>query len=179
MKASNDYQEVVSLLSDFFGRPRTQVRALSAKRPIQIPIKTKFVSLRQKYATTLATFCLASYARRQTVPKLSKKHKSILSEGKKLLLGLMEFFDMTSSQISLRRSNLKLMQRAVDANYFQGFCLIDGHIKMFWNSNAKFDGCILIGNRIAIPQYLQSALSRLHRFHPGQEALGDAAQNTW
>ena len=157
MKASNDYQKVVSLLSDFFlvdPEPRYGHYQQNA---------------RFKSRSRENLYHFVSYARCQTVPKLSKKHKPILSEGKKSLLGLMEFFDITSSQISLRRTNLKLMRRAVDANYFQRFC----------NSNAVFDGLILIGNRIAIPQYLQSALSRLHRSHHGQEALGDAAQNTW
>ena len=66
------------------------------------------------------------------------------------------------------------------SNDYEGFCRIDPYIRTFWDSITVVDGCVIIDDRIAIPQCLQKAvLSRLHHSHPGQEALIDAAQYVW
>ena len=42
------------------------------------------------------------------------------------------------------------------------------------------DDCILVDNRLAVPgQLRQAVLKRVHRGHPGQEAMLDASRYLW
>ena len=47
----------------------------------------------------------------------------------------------------------------------------------FWPKAAVANNCILIDNKLAIPEQLRIAiLARLHRSHPGQAAMMDATE---
>ena len=50
----------------------------------------------------------------------------------------------------------------------------------FWDDASVINDCIIIDKRVALPTCLRKAvLARVHRTHPGQEAMVDAAQYLW
>ena len=50
----------------------------------------------------------------------------------------------------------------------------------FRTKAAVVNNCVLIDNKLAIPEQLRSAiLIRLHRSHPGQAAMIDASEYIW
>ena len=72
------------------------------------------------------------------------------------------------------------MKRALINNDYENFSRIDAYLKSFWQCSAVVDGCIVVYNRIAIPNVLQKPiLARLHRSRAGQLAMVDAAQYIW
>ena len=49
-----------------------------------------------------------------------------------------------------------------------------------WSQMAVQDDCILVKNRLAVPvQLRQAVLKRIHRGHPGQEAMLGVSQYLW
>ena len=47
----------------------------------------------------------------------------------------------------------------------------------FWPKAAVVNNCVIVDNRLAIPETLrQAVLARLHRSHPGQEAMMSASE---
>ena len=54
------------------------------------------------------------------------------------------------------------------------------YVAQFWPVASVKDNCILIDNKLPIPFKLRSAiLTRLHRSHPGQQAMIEAADYIW
>ena len=50
----------------------------------------------------------------------------------------------------------------------------------FWSTAAVVNNCVVIDNKLAIPESLrQAVLTRLHRSHPGQEAMMTASEYLW
>ena len=50
----------------------------------------------------------------------------------------------------------------------------------FWPKAAVVKNCVIIDNKLAIPEALrQAVLARLHRSHPGQEAMMSASEYIW
>ena len=50
----------------------------------------------------------------------------------------------------------------------------------FWPKAAVVNNCVVIDNKLAIPDLLrQAVLTRLHRSHPGQEAMMAASEYLW
>ena len=50
----------------------------------------------------------------------------------------------------------------------------------FWPTAAVVNNCVVIDNKLAIPEPLrQAVLTRLHRSHPGQEAMMTASEYLW
>ena len=72
------------------------------------------------------------------------------------------------------------MKRALINRDYEGFCRIDSYLKSFRHCAAVVDGCVVVDNRIAIPNCLRKPLlARLHRSHAVQLAMVDAAQYIW
>ena len=72
------------------------------------------------------------------------------------------------------------MKRAILDNDVQSFSKQGVYIAQFSPIESVVDNCILIDNKLAIPFKLQSAiLTRLHRSHPGQQAMIEAAEYIW
>ena len=112
--------------------------------------------------------------------KISAKHKSVISQDRKLLPGLTGILGRdVHAELTLEDTTLKLMRRAVDAIDYEEFYRIYPYIKTFWNSFAVIDECIVIDNCLAIPQCFQRAVfARLPRAHPGKEDMIDAANTS-
>ena len=84
------------------------------------------------------------------------------------------------SELTDEESSLRLMKRALINRDYEGFCRFDSYLKSFWHCVAVFDGCVVVDDRIAIPNCLtKPLLARLHRSHAGQLAMVDAAQYIW
>ena len=50
----------------------------------------------------------------------------------------------------------------------------------FWSKAAVVNNCVIIDNKLAIPEALrQAVLARLHRSHPGQKAMMSASEYIW
>ena len=50
----------------------------------------------------------------------------------------------------------------------------------FWPKTAVVNNCVVLDNKLAIPEALrQAVLALLHRSHPGQEAIMSASEYTW
>ena len=105
----------------------------------------------------------------------------MVAKDKKFLPGLIGILDAdVLAELFADDPTLRLTRNAVTSNDYEVICRIDPYVRTFWDSTAVVDGCVIIEERIAIPQCLQKAvLSRLHRWHPGQEAMIDAAQYGW
>ena len=54
------------------------------------------------------------------------------------------------------------------------------YTKPLWNQLSLVDDCILVDNRLAVPVQLRLvAMKRIHRGHPGQEAMLDGSNYLW
>ena len=72
------------------------------------------------------------------------------------------------------------LRRVVERGDKQGFELMGPYTNPLWSQMAVQDDCILVNNRLAVPvQLRQAVLKRIHRGHPGQEAMLGAAQYLW
>ena len=72
------------------------------------------------------------------------------------------------------------MKRAILDNDVQFFSKQGLYVAQFWPVASVVDSCILIDNKLAIPFKLRSAiLTQLHRSHPGQQAMIEAAEFIW
>ena len=68
----------------------------------------------------------------------------------------------------------------VNNRYKQGFELMGPYTNPLWSQMAVQDDCILVNNRLAVPvQPRQAVLKRIHRGHPGQEAMLRVSQYLW
>ena len=72
------------------------------------------------------------------------------------------------------------LRRVIERGDKQGFELMGPYTNPLWSQMAVQDDCILVNNRLAVPvQLRQAVLKRIHRGHPGQEAMLGAAQYLW
>ena len=104
-----------------------------------------------------------------------------IAPDRKLLSGLVGILDAdVLSELKDEDSSLHLMKPALINKNYKTFCGIGAYLKSFWQCSAVVDGCVVMNNRIAIPNCLQKpVLARLHRSHAGQLAMLDAAQYIW
>ena len=73
------------------------------------------------------------------------------------------------------------MIKALKPNNFEQFRAVGkGMGQFFYLAQATEEGILLIDNRIAVPECLRGAvLNWLHRGHPGQQKMIDAASYIW
>ena len=75
---------------------------------------------------------------------------------------------------------MERLRRVIERGDKQGFELMGPYTNPLWSQMAVQDDCILVNNRLAVPvQLRQAVLKRIHRGHPGQEAMLGAAQYLW
>ena len=72
------------------------------------------------------------------------------------------------------------MRTAIINKDVQSFNKLGAYMAQFWTKAAVVNNCVLIDNKLAIPEQLRSAiLIRLHCSHPGQAAMMDASEYIW
>ena len=69
------------------------------------------------------------------------------------------------------------LRRVIEREDKQGFELMGPYTNPLWSQRAVQDDCILVNVRLAVPlQLRQAVLKRIHRDHPGQEAMLGVSQ---
>ena len=69
------------------------------------------------------------------------------------------------------------LRRVIERGDKQGFELMGPYTNPLWSQMAIKDDCILVNDRLAVPLHLrQAVLKRIHRDHPGQEAMLGVSQ---
>ena len=72
------------------------------------------------------------------------------------------------------------LRRVVERNDRQGFELMGPYTNPLWHQMSVVDDCLLVDNRLAVPDKLrQAVLRRLHQGHPGQEAMLEVSSYLW
>ena len=163
-------------------RPRFRAGAVRPKRSTTLQ---HGAALKGQYARILANFRSKRLRKLrsvnphvQRVQSLEILKSSMVAPDQKSLNGLVGILDSNVlSEFTDEDSCLRLMKRALINRDYEGFCRIASYLKSFWHCAAVVDGCVVVDNRIAIPNCLRKQLlARLHRSHAGQLAVVDAAQ---
>ena len=69
------------------------------------------------------------------------------------------------------------LRQVIERGDKQGIELMGPYTNPLWSKMAVQDDCILVNNRLAVPvQLRQAVLKRIHRGHPGQEAMLGVSQ---
>ena len=69
------------------------------------------------------------------------------------------------------------LRRVIERNDRHSFELMGPYTNPLWHQLSVVDDCILVDNRLAVPEQLRLAvLKRIHRGHPGQEAMLDVSK---
>ena len=107
--------------------------------------------------------------------------KPILSSSKKEFVGLPGLFDADLlAKLTAEDRFLGPMKRAITNKDITSFNKPGAYMAQFWIKAAVVNDCVVIDNKLAIPEALrQAVLARLHRSHPGQEAMMTASEYLW
>ena len=72
------------------------------------------------------------------------------------------------------------LRRVIERNDRYSFELMGPYTNPLWHQLSVVDDCILVDNRLAVPEQLRLAvLKRIHRGYPGQEAMLDVSKYLW
>ena len=72
------------------------------------------------------------------------------------------------------------LRRMIERNDRHSFELMGPYASPLWHQLSVVDDCILVDNRLAVPEQLRLAvLKRIYRGHPGQEAMLDVSKYLW
>ena len=107
--------------------------------------------------------------------------KHLLSSSKKEIVGLPGLFDADMlAELTTEDCFLGPMKRAIINKDITSFNKLGAYMAQFWPTAAVVNNCVVIDNKLAIPESLrQAVLTRLHRSHPGQEAMMTASEYLW
>ena len=107
--------------------------------------------------------------------------KPLLSSSKKEIVGLLGLFDADLlAELTEEDRFLGPMKRAIKNKDIISFNKLGSYMAQFWPKAAVVNNCVVIDNKLAIPEPLrQAVLTRLHRSHPGQEAMMAASEYLW
>ena len=107
--------------------------------------------------------------------------KPLLSSSKKEIVGLPGLFDADLlAELTEEDRFLGPMKRAIINKDIISFNKLGSYMAQFWPKAAVVNNCVVIDNKLAIPEPLrQAVLTRLHRSHPGQEAMMAASEYLW
>ena len=105
-------------------------------------------------------------------------HKPLVTQDKKKVVGLLGLFDVDLlGELTWEDPFLGTMRTAIINKDVQSFNKLGTYMAQLWTKAAVVNNCVLIDNKLAIPEQLRSAiLIRLHRSHPGQAAMMDASE---
>ena len=107
--------------------------------------------------------------------------KPLLSSSKKKIVGLSGLFDADLlAELTEEDRFLGPMKRAIINKDITSLNKFGSYMAQFWTKAAVVNNCVVIDNKLAIPEPLrQAVLTRLHRSHPGQEAMMAASEYLW
>ena len=128
---------------------------------------------------------LTKQARQKEVVRLGvnaiNNHKPLVTSDKTKVVGLPGLFDVDLlGELTGEEPFLGPMRTAIINKDVQSFNKLGAYMAQFWPKAAVVNNCVLIDNKLAIPEQLRSAiLTRFHRSHPGQAAMMDASEYIW
>ena len=96
-------------------------------------------------------------------------------------LALTKLFDKSLlAELETEDTWMDRLRRVVERNDRQGFELMEPYTNPLWHQMSGVDDCLLVDNRLAVPDKLRHAvLRRLHQGHPGQEAMLEVSNYLW
>ena len=108
-------------------------------------------------------------------------HKHLVKRDKRQVVGLPGLFDIDLlGELTGEDQFLGPMRMPIINKDGQFFNKLGAYMAQFWTKAAVVNKCVLIDNKLAIPEQLRSAnLARLHRSHPGQAVIMDASEHIW
>ena len=108
-------------------------------------------------------------------------HKPLVIPDTKKVVGLPGLFDVVLlGELTGEDPFLGPMRTAIINKDVESFNKLGAYMAQFWTKAAVVNNCVLIDNKLAIPEQLRSAiLIRLHRSNPGQAAMMDASEYIW
>ena len=114
----------------------------------------------------------------------SRKHEHQLAEqanGENGPLSLTKLFDKSLlAELVSEDTWMDRLRRVVERNDRQGFEMMGPYTNPLWHQMSVIDDCLLVNNRLAVPEKLrQAVLRRLHQGHPGQEAMLEVSNYLW
>ena len=114
-------------------------------------------------------------------PKGLEKTKLQKQQQVETLDNLAKLFDKSLlAELTTEDTWMDRLRRVIERGDKQGFELMGPDTNRLWSQMAVQDDCILVNNRLAVPvQLRQAVLKRIHRGHPGHEAMLGAAQYLW
>ena len=114
-------------------------------------------------------------------PKGLGKTKLQKQQQVETLDNLAKLFDKSLlAELTTEDTWMDRLRRVIERGDKQGFELMGPYTNPLWSQMAVQDECILVNNRLAVPvQLRQAVLKRIHRGHPGHEAMLGAAQYLW
>ena len=72
------------------------------------------------------------------------------------------------------------LRRVIERKDRHSFEMMGPYTNSLWHQMAVVDDCIVVDGRLAVPGQLRPAmLKRIHRGHPGQEAMLDVSRDLW
>ena len=107
--------------------------------------------------------------------------KPLLSSSKKEIVGLPGLFDADLlAELAEEDRFLGPLKRAITNKDIVSFNKVGSYMAQLWLKAAVFYNCVVIDNKLAIPEPLrQAVLTRLHQSCPGQEAMMAASEYLW
>ena len=96
-------------------------------------------------------------------------------------MGLPGLFDADLlAELTAENRFLGPMKRAIINKDINSFNKLGAYMAQFWPKAAVVNNCVVIDNKLAIPEPLrQAVLTRLHQSHPGQEVMMAASEYHW
>ena len=108
-------------------------------------------------------------------------HKPLVTQDKKKVIGLPGLFDVDRlGELTGEDPFFGPIRTAIINKDVQSFNKLGAYMAQFWTKAAVVKNCVLIDNKLAIPEKLQSAIFiPLHRSHTGQVAMMVASEYIW
>ena len=164
----SEIQRVIELLKT----PKEARASYFNKRRKFLQARTKLVAIKSKKIYPNTTSCAKRVFKiDEENPKANQVAKGLISAFTPELLA-----ELTDEDPVLGK-----LKRARQKDDFKAFKKVDANLAQFYPiSSISHEGILLVDNRIAIPSSLRKAiLNHLHRGHPGQEKMVDAASYVW
>ena len=148
----------------------------------------KLFNRSQETGETLEAFHAALTAQDLITPQKTRHNsrKSEYKRGEQLMetenpLSLDNLFDKSLlAELVSEDTWMDRLRRVVERNDRHSFELMGPYTNPLWHQMSVVDDCLLVDNRLAVPEKLrQAVLRRLHQGHPGQEAMLEVSNYLW